>query len=123
MKSDSSLVIRTENEHFVIQDLNSSNGTFINGERVNAGLLKEGSLIGIGSSLFLFKLPKDHRSEISDPRQVKVLFTDLYVYQTVLHSVANQSCNVMNIETLHECPPVRLNRFDTDVQGQRHSPG
>ena len=61
-------VIRTENEHFVIQDLNSSNGTFINGERVDAGLLKEGSLIGIGSSLFLFRLPKDHRSEISDPR-------------------------------------------------------
>ncbi len=66
MKSDSSLVIRTENEHFVIQDLNNSNGTFINGERVNAGLLKEGSLIGIGSSLFLFRLPKDHRSEIPE---------------------------------------------------------
>ena len=61
-------VIRTENEHFVIQDSNSANGTFVNGERVNAGLLKEGSLIGIGSSLFLFRLPKDHRSEISDPR-------------------------------------------------------
>ena len=61
-------VIRTENEHFVIQDLNSSNGTFINAERVDAGLLKEGSLIGIGSSLFLFRRPKDLRSEISDPK-------------------------------------------------------
>jgi pSer/pThr/pTyr-binding forkhead associated (FHA) protein len=66
-------VIRTEKEHYVIRDLNSANGTLINGERVNAGLLKEGSLIGIGASLFVFRLPedirsKDLRSEISDPR-------------------------------------------------------
>jgi pSer/pThr/pTyr-binding forkhead associated (FHA) protein len=61
-------VIKTEDEHYVIQDLNSANGTFINGERVNAGLLKEGSLIGIGASQFLFRLPKDRRSEISDPK-------------------------------------------------------
>jgi len=61
-------VIRAEREHYVIQDLNSANGTYVNSERVNTGLLKEGSLIGIGASRFLFKLPEDLRSEISDPR-------------------------------------------------------
>jgi len=88
-------VIRTEKEHYVIQDLNSANGTFINGERVNAGLLKEGSLIGIGASRFIFRLPKDLRPEISDPK------ISLYFYQTVLNSVADQSRNVVNIEPLH----------------------
>jgi len=61
-------VIRTEAEHYVIQDLNSTNGTYINSERVNAALLKEGSLIGIGASRFLFELPVDLRSGISEPR-------------------------------------------------------
>ena len=61
-------VIRTEREHYFIQDLNSANGTYVNSERVNTGLLREGSLIGIGASRFLFKLPEDLRSEISDPR-------------------------------------------------------
>jgi pSer/pThr/pTyr-binding forkhead associated (FHA) protein len=61
-------VIRTEREHYLIQDLNSANGTYVNSERVNTGLLIEGSLIGIGASRFLFELPVDLRSEISDPR-------------------------------------------------------
>jgi pSer/pThr/pTyr-binding forkhead associated (FHA) protein len=61
-------VIRTDREHYLIQDLNSANGTYVNSERVNTGLLREGSLIGIGASRFLFKLPEDLRSEISDPR-------------------------------------------------------
>jgi len=36
--------------------LNSANGTYLNGERVNTASLKEGCLIQIGTSQFLFKL-------------------------------------------------------------------
>jgi pSer/pThr/pTyr-binding forkhead associated (FHA) protein len=50
-------VIRTEDGKYVIEDLNSANGTYVNGERVNAGALNEGSLIEIGDSRFLFELP------------------------------------------------------------------
>ena len=49
-------VIRNEGEEYMIDDLNSVNGTYLNGERVNTGSLKEGCLIAIGASRFLFKL-------------------------------------------------------------------
>ena len=49
-------VIRNEGEQHMIEDLNSANGTFVDGERVKAGPLKEDSLIQIGASRFLFTL-------------------------------------------------------------------
>ena len=45
-------VIRTEGDEYVIEDLNSANGTYVNGERVNACSLAEGDLIRIGASRF-----------------------------------------------------------------------
>lgn len=58
-------VIRYEGERHIIEDLNSANGTFVNGERVNAGPLKEESLIQIGASVFLFRLPNSNESRTS----------------------------------------------------------
>ena len=49
-------VIRNEGDEHTIEDLNSANGTYLTGERVNAGALKEGCRIQIGTSRFLFKL-------------------------------------------------------------------
>ena len=49
-------LIRNEGDEYIIEDLNSANGTYLNGERVNAGSLKEGSIIQIGTSRFLFRL-------------------------------------------------------------------
>ena len=48
--------IRSEGDEHTIEDLNSSNGTYVNGERVRVGRLKEDSLIEIGASRFLFRL-------------------------------------------------------------------
>jgi pSer/pThr/pTyr-binding forkhead associated (FHA) protein len=42
----------------MIEDLNSANGTYVNDARVKASSLKEGSLIKIGVSQFLFRLQK-----------------------------------------------------------------
>lgn len=53
-------MIRHDGQQHMIEDLSSANGTYLNGERVKAGALKEGSLIEIGASCFLFKL---HNSE------------------------------------------------------------
>jgi pSer/pThr/pTyr-binding forkhead associated (FHA) protein len=47
-------VIRNEGDEYMIEDLSSANGTYLNGERVNVRSLKEGCLIAIGSSRFLF---------------------------------------------------------------------
>ena len=55
-------VIRNEGDEYMIEDLNSANGTYLNGERVNAGSLKEGCLIEIGGSRFLFRLPNPEES-------------------------------------------------------------
>ena len=49
-------VIRNDGDEYLIEDLNSSNGTYLNGERVNTRSLKEGCLIAVGASRFLFKL-------------------------------------------------------------------
>jgi pSer/pThr/pTyr-binding forkhead associated (FHA) protein len=49
-------VIRTEGDEYTIEDLNSANGTYVNGERVKECSLAEGALIQIGASRFLFRL-------------------------------------------------------------------
>jgi pSer/pThr/pTyr-binding forkhead associated (FHA) protein len=49
-------VIRTEGDEYMIEDLNSANGTYVNGELVKACSLTEDALIRIGSSLFRFRL-------------------------------------------------------------------
>ena len=47
-------VIRNENGQFRLQDLNSSNGTYVNGLPVTAHVLKCGDQIRAGESIFLF---------------------------------------------------------------------
>jgi pSer/pThr/pTyr-binding forkhead associated (FHA) protein len=54
--SRSHCVIRTEGEYYIIEDLSSTNGTYVNGELVKASSLKEGSIIQVGASRFLFRL-------------------------------------------------------------------
>ncbi|HXM33682.1 MAG TPA: FHA domain-containing protein [Pyrinomonadaceae bacterium] len=73
-------VIRTELEHYMIKDLNSVNGTYVNDERIDVDSLEDGSLIEIGASLFLFRLqnPEEPGSEISDLRSI-ALSQDLVV--------------------------------------------
>ena len=59
-------VIRNDGEQHMIEDLNSANGTYVNGERVKAGALKEDSLIEIGASRFLFRLQNSEESITSN---------------------------------------------------------
>jgi pSer/pThr/pTyr-binding forkhead associated (FHA) protein len=49
-------VIRTEGDEYMIEDLNSANGTYVNGELVKACSLTECALIRIGTSQFRFRL-------------------------------------------------------------------
>jgi pSer/pThr/pTyr-binding forkhead associated (FHA) protein len=55
-------LIRKEGGQYVIEDLNSTNGTYVNGDRVNACSLKEGFLIRIGTARFEFRLPSTERA-------------------------------------------------------------
>jgi len=55
-------VIRNEDDECLIDDLHSANGTYLNGDRVNNGLLKEGCLLQIGTSKFIVKLQNPEES-------------------------------------------------------------
>ncbi len=49
------LEITRTGQEFWVQDLNSSNGTFVNGRRVTRFRLKDGDEIGLGSTILLFR--------------------------------------------------------------------
>ena len=54
-------VFKKEDEMFTISDNNSTNGTFVNGERIGAEpcALKTGDLIKIGQLIFIFVEPTE----------------------------------------------------------------
>ncbi|MCX7704109.1 MAG: FHA domain-containing protein [Planctomycetota bacterium] len=48
-------IIKPSTEGYSITDLNSANGTFVNGERITERILKEGDKIQAGQTIFIFK--------------------------------------------------------------------
>ena len=48
-------VTRLDGERFILEDLESTNGTFVNGERIEQAPLRSGDLIKIGRSLLIFR--------------------------------------------------------------------
>ena len=56
------IIVRNDSDEYRVEDLNSANGTYLNGERISLRPLKEGCLIAVGISQFLFEL---HNSEES----------------------------------------------------------
>ena len=47
--------ISWEGDHFVVEDLQTTNGTRINGKRVRSGKLNDGDQIQIGQTLITFR--------------------------------------------------------------------
>ncbi|MGH9280299.1 MAG: FHA domain-containing protein [Acidimicrobiales bacterium] len=50
--------IRREGENFILFDLGSGNGTFLNGEQVQKAELRDGDLFKVGETIVLFKEAK-----------------------------------------------------------------
>lgn len=59
--------LRCAQGDWYIQDLQSSGGTFVNGQRVPATLLNDGDIIGVGKSTFLFQLIPTQSAQIQIP--------------------------------------------------------
>ncbi len=55
--------IRLQDGHVVLRDLDSRNGTFVNGESVSKRVLKDGDVIKIGSSIFIYMEQGDEEDE------------------------------------------------------------
>lgn len=58
--------ITSDHDRFLLTDLDSNNGTFVNGIPVRQRTLKSGDEIGVGNSLFLFQL-EDLRASVPNP--------------------------------------------------------
>jgi hypothetical protein len=61
------LEIRVIREHFVLFDLNSSGGTFVNGQRVNQGILYSGDVISLAGVSLIFMQDSRLRVPGTDP--------------------------------------------------------
>ena len=51
-------VARRDGDNTVIEDRNSTNGTYVNGQRVNRRTLKDGDLVTLGKTEFRFSVNK-----------------------------------------------------------------
>src|SRR5215469_6224566 len=56
-------LLRREDERFQIKDLESRNGTLVNGVAVKEQWLRHGDEIATGDSVFLFLLEEDERAK------------------------------------------------------------
>jgi len=54
--SASHVRIRRENGQYVLYDLGSTNGTFVNGQRVDRQILMDEDVIVVGETPFIFKM-------------------------------------------------------------------
>ena len=61
--------INTQGGKVVIQDLGSTNGTFVNGEKIKRARLKEGDRVLIGTSILKLIPAKDAKNQIAGNRE------------------------------------------------------
>lgn len=61
------LEIRVIRDHFVLFDLNSSGGTYVNGQRVNQGILYTGDVISLAGVSLVFMQDTRLRAPGTDP--------------------------------------------------------
>ena len=55
--------LRRRDDEYLISDLNSSNGTFVNGQRVRQHRLDSGDQVQVGSTLMLYTGPSEETDE------------------------------------------------------------
>jgi pSer/pThr/pTyr-binding forkhead associated (FHA) protein len=56
-----------EGGRYILNDLQSQNGTFVNGDRISSHTLTTGDVIGIGNQQFRFEVAEHHQRENSVP--------------------------------------------------------
>lgn len=61
------LEIRVVRDHFVLFDLNSSGGTYVNRQRVSQGILYSGDVVSLAGVTFVFSQDSRLRTPGSDP--------------------------------------------------------
>ncbi|MHC4222708.1 MAG: FHA domain-containing protein [Planctomycetota bacterium] len=67
--------IYRQGQQFAIVDLNSSNGTFVNDEKITKRILKPGDEIGIGTVRMRFEQPEEVKEASSDRMSLDAAFS------------------------------------------------
>ncbi|MBN1296423.1 FHA domain-containing protein [bacterium] len=73
-------VIRWEGGHFVVRDMGSRNGTFINDERIQVAQLEDGDILRIGNTAFMVRMATQEMVErelFNQRRQMACLETHM----------------------------------------------
>lgn len=78
--------IERKGDQFVLVDLNSSNGTFINGQKIKSQELKEGDVITLGDAEFGFSYQsrEERQKEIPEDTTTVTLMPDEHATSTIL---------------------------------------
>ena len=98
--------ISCDNERFLLTDLDSDSGTFVNGIPVKERMLSPGDQIAIGSSLFLFELERS-----PSPARCAVELDEDSLAGTQVHQLAKDELLYLHPDSLAALPqPARLAR-------------
>jgi len=69
-------VLLKEDGNVILQDLNSTNGTFVNGQKIERRKLDSGDVIAFDIYQFRFELPGDRKTQIRTDKTTKVRFKE-----------------------------------------------
>ena len=60
------VIIHADNGALIIEDLNSANGTLLNGKRIKTAQIYPDDLVQLGSAMFIFRVSPDNKTEYFD---------------------------------------------------------
>jgi pSer/pThr/pTyr-binding forkhead associated (FHA) protein len=106
--------IRREAQGYVLHDLNSSNGTFVNGEKVQMHPLNSGDMIAVGEETFLFQAGVQQHS-LSAPELRLVGVHGPLVQQSFLLSSSSVSLGRNNDNTVVISSP-NASRYHAEIR-------
>ncbi len=81
--------LRSDGDRFVLTDLNSSNGTFVNGRRIRSCPLNSGDQVQMGGTLMLFTAPGDE-SDVDLSGQVDIVTGQSNRPSRIVHSISRE---------------------------------
>jgi two-component system, NtrC family, response regulator HydG len=88
LSSRTHAIISFEDGSWMLSDAESSNGTKINGRKVQQAALSDGDRILVGSTELLFQLPDD-RAETQENHQTLILETPISIEASGVHSLSH----------------------------------
>ena len=73
LSREHAVIFPTPDDEFIIQDLHSSNGTWVNGERIVEYSLRNGDRIQIGRAVWKFALQDDLEAKLRDAQRMEAV--------------------------------------------------